>query len=178
MKKMMIMAIAILLLAACQKEATLENGILTDPQFTLNSAKQTAKVRVTRPITNALESDPDPNTTSVYGGALFYGTISHLGQVHGKTFNTSFTPVSASVFSITSDDIVYAANGDELWTKGSIVVTFPTDGSVIATITGGSTIIGGTGRFVGATGYFIYENMVYNIVTGHESHTSYGEITY
>ena len=58
------------------------------------------------------------------------------------------------------------------------VVHFPTDGSTVATITGGSTIVGGTGRFADATGYFIYENMVYDLVTLHESHTAHGEITY
>jgi hypothetical protein len=178
MKKIMIMAIAFLMLAGCKKELTSENGIQSDAQSIMNSANQSARVRVTRPISTDLQSDPDPNPTSVYGGALFYGTSTHLGKVHGKTVNTSFTPISAGVFSITSEDITYASNGDELWTEGSIVIHFPTDGSTTATITGGSTIVGGTGRFAGATGNFIYENMVYNIVTGHESHTAHGEITY
>jgi hypothetical protein len=98
--------------------------------------------------------------------------------VHAVVVNTSFTPITASDFSITSNDITYAANGDELWTKGSIVIHYPTDGSSTATITGGSTIVGGTGRFAGATGFLIYDNMVYNVVTGHESHTGHGKITY
>lgn len=175
MKKITIMAGTILLLAACKKESMSENAIQAEPQSVAN---QTAGVRVTRPIYNSLQSDPDPNTTSPYGGQVFTGTMTHLGNVHGTTFNTSFTPISANVFSITSRDKTYAANGDELWTEGSIMVTFPTDGSTIATITGGSRIVGGTGRFAGATGYFVYENMVYDLVTGHESHTSYGEITF
>jgi hypothetical protein len=174
MNKFMIMAIAILLLAACKKESMSENTIQTELSSTMNSAR----VRVTRPISNVLQSDPDPNPTSPYGGVLFYGTMAHLGTVHGKVVNTSFTPISAGVFSITSEDIAYASNGDELWTRGDIVITFPADGSTTATITGGSRIVGGTGRFAGATGFFIYENMVYDIVTGHESHTSHGEITY
>ena len=178
MKKIMIMAIAILLLVACKKESTSEYANQTETISTMNSANQSARVRVTRPISDVLESDPDPNPTSVYGGALFYGTMTHLCKVHGKTVNTSFTPISAGVFSITSEDIAYASNGDELWTEGDLVITFPTDGSTIATITGGSIIVGGTGRFAGATGYFIYENMVYDIVTGHESHTAHGEITF
>jgi hypothetical protein len=176
MKKITIMATAILLLAACQKESTLENTNQSDALSAQNSTKQKAKV--TRPISNNLQSDPNPNTTSPYGGVLAYGTSTHLGNVTAVTFNTSFTPISPGVFSITSEDTTYAANGDELWGRGSIVVHFPTDGSTTATITGGSIFVGGTGRFVGATGYVIYENMVYNTATGHESHTSHGEITY
>ncbi|MES2796860.1 MAG: membrane lipoprotein lipid attachment site-containing protein [Bacteroidota bacterium] len=174
MKKIIIMAFATLLLTACQKEMNSD----VQPQTIKGSKIKTLKVGVTRPISDYLQSDPDPNPTSPYGGALFYGNMTHLGKVHGKVVNTSFTPLSATVFSITSEDIVYAANGDELWTNGNIVITYPTDGSTTATITGGATIVGGTGRFVAATGYFIYENMVYDIVTGHESHIAKGEITY
>ncbi len=170
----MFMAFATLLMTACQKEMNSD----VQPQTIKGSKIKNLKVGVTRPISDVLQSNPDPNSTSPYGGALFYGNMTHLGKVHGKTVNTSFSPLSAGVFSITSEDIVYAANGDELWTRGDIVLTFPTDGSNTATITGGSEIIGGTGRFAGATGYFIYENMVYDIITGHESHTAYGEITY
>ncbi|MEP7321528.1 MAG: hypothetical protein ABI761_06400 [Saprospiraceae bacterium] len=169
MKKIMIVAISFLLLAACQKESISEKR----PQ-----AEAPSKMYLTRPISNRIQSDPDPNPRSVYGGSLFYGNMTHLGTVHGKVVNTSFTTISAGVFSITSEDIAYTLNGDELWTKGEIVISFPTDGSTIATITGGSTIVGGTGRFAGANGYFVYENMVYDIVTGHESHTSNGEINY
>jgi hypothetical protein len=163
MKKIMIMAIAIVLLASCKKEST----------------------PVTRSITNSLQSDPDPSlpplACGVGGGALFYGTMTihgHVGKVHGPSVNKTCSATPDGKIAITSDDISYFANGDELWTKGNIVVTFPTDGSTTATITGGSTIVGGTGRFKGATGYFIYENMVVDLVTGHESHTSHGEITF
>ena len=176
MKKIMIMAAAILMLSACKKELMSED--MTQALSNKNSALNSKVKRVTRPISNVLQSDPDPNPTSVYGGALFYGTMTHLGTVHGTVVNKSFSPISEGKFSITSEDITYAANGDELWTKGDIVLTYPTDGSTTATITGGSIIAGGTGRFAGATGYFIYENMVYDIVTGHESHTAHGEITY
>ena len=178
MKKIMIMAVSILVLAACKKELTSEDINQAQSLSNKKSALNLEGKRVTRPISDELQSNPDPNSTSVYGGSLFYGTMTHLGTVHGTVVNKSFSPISAGVFSITSEDIVYAANGDELWTKGDIVLTYPTDGSTTATITGGSIIAGGTGRFAGATGYFIYENMVYDIVTGHESHTAHGEITY
>lgn len=174
----MFMAVAILMLAACKKESTSEDTNQTKALSNKNSEMKSESKRITRPISDVLQSDPDPNPTSPYGGAIFYGTMTHLGNVHGRTVNTTFTPITANVFAITSDDICYAANGDELWTKGDIVITYPTDASTTATITGGSKIVGGTGRFAGATGYFIYENMVYDLITGHESHTAHGEITY
>jgi hypothetical protein len=180
MKKSMIMAISVLLLAACTKESMQGNANKADALSAKSSTKQGA--RVTRPITNSLQSDPDPSLPplpcGVGGGVLFYGNMDHLGKVHGNGVNKTCSLTSDGKVNITSEDIAYAANGDQLWTKGSIFVTFPTDGSAIATITGGSIIVGGTGRFEGATGYFIYENMTANLVTGHESHTAYGEITY
>lgn len=173
MKKMTAWAVAALLLAGCQKEMASENGL----EKTLNTAPNAGK-KVTRPIASNLQSDPDPNPTTPFGTALFYGTITHMGTVYGKSVNQTGTFLTPTDLALTSDDISYAANGDQLWTKGDIVIHYPTDGSTTATITGGSKIVGGTGRFAGATGYFIYENMVYDIVTGHESHTGYGEITF
>ncbi len=189
MKKIMVLAISILLLAACTKESMQENSIQAEELSAKNSSKQ--KARVTRPITNSLESDSDPSLpplsctvpdgfpeVAIGGGVIFSGNMDHLGKVWGKSVNTSCSVISPTQVEIKSKDIAYAANGDELWTEGSIVVTFPPAGSSIGTITGGSKIVGGTGRFAGATGYFIYENMVVDFATGHESHTAYGEITY
>lgn len=157
MKKIMFMAAAILLLAACKKEGA----------------------KITLPISNDLQSDPDRHPTTKCGSALTYGTMTYLGKVHGISVSKTCTYNDAGTqLTISSDDITYAADGTELWTKGHIVINFPTDGSTTATITGGSAIVGGTGRFAGATGYFIYENMVYDLVTGHESHKSHGQITF
>jgi hypothetical protein len=166
MKKITIMAISILWLAGCTKDGTLDPDVL----------KKHGKV--TLPIFDKLQSDPDPNPTTQCGSALFYGTMTYLGNVHGSSVNNTCTyNADGTQLALTSDDIDYAANGEQLWTKGSIVITFPTDGSTTATITGGSTIVGGTGPYKNATGYFIYENMVYDLATGHESHTAHGKIT-
>lgn len=179
MKRTFMAAMAILLLAACTKDSSTDSFLLEDIE-----AKQNGGNRVTRPISNSLQSDPDPSLPPLAcagggyaaGGALFYGTITHLGKVTGNVVNQSCEFLTDGRLKITSKDRIIAANGDFLYTEGTIYVTVVS--AETATITGGSTITGGTGRFVGATGYFIYENMVVDLVTGHESHTSYGEITY
>ncbi|MCI4443738.1 MAG: hypothetical protein JHC39_09580 [Lentimicrobium sp.] len=132
--------------------------------------------KVTRPIVNALQSDDYPGAGPL-GGAIYYGTMSHLGEVHGIAKTISVSPDSDGNLDIINDEVTVAANGDKLFSTGSIKLIFPSEGT-IATITGGSVITGGTGRFNGATGYFIFENMTIDLVTGHESHTAHGEITY
>jgi len=165
------MLIAIMVSFSCSNESLNDN--------LYDSASKSANAnRVTKKITNALESDDDPNNPSECGGAIFYGVMSHMGKVSGHTSNRTCNWLDEVTLAIEADEVTYAANGDEMWSDGYIEITFPTDGSTIATIEGGSTIIGGTGRFEGATGWFVFENMVYDLVTGHESHTAYGEITY
>jgi hypothetical protein len=177
MKKIMFMAIPILLLAACTKEVRSDDANQANSESDIS--EMIAKGRTTFPIFNSLQSDPDPNPTTECGGALTYGNMTFLGKCHGISVNKTCTySTDGTELAITSDDITYGANGNELWTKGDIVIHFPTDGSTVATITGGSTIVGGTGRYAGATGFLIYENMVYDLVTGHESHTTHGKITF
>jgi hypothetical protein len=131
MKKIMFIAISILLLAACKKDVT------SDTQALSNNSVANLQAKVTVSISDVLQSDPDPNPTTECGSALFSGTMTHLGKVHGISVNNSCTfSADYTQLAITSDDIAYAANGDELWTKGDIVIHFPTDGSTVATITG------------------------------------------
>ena len=115
---MLVMAIPILLLAACKKDA---------------------KPVV---ITDSLQSDPilklAPLPCGAQGGASFYGTMTitgHVANVHGETINKTCSVTPEGNLAVTSDDVVYFDNGDQLWTKGNIVVIIPTDGSTTATIT-------------------------------------------
>ncbi|MGB5270506.1 MAG: hypothetical protein WBN52_08365 [Eudoraea sp.] len=175
----------VLLLALSCTQESVTDGTTEDLTATSAKGKKHAV-----PIKNSLESDPRTDlppltcTPSDFppagGGAVFYSTTSHLGKVHGTTINTSCTYNTDGTLTITSDDTTYAANGDILKTEGEITITFPTDpNDPIATITGGSNIVpGGTGRFVNATGRFDYHDMVVNLLTGHESHTSTGWIIY
>lgn len=179
MKKTLIMVLAVFMLAACQKDNTADS--LVNDEIGANKGE---KKRVTRPIFSSLESDPDLSLPPLAcatggfagGGALFYGTITHLGKVSGNVVNQSCEYLPDGRLKITSRDKSVAANGDFLYTEGEIFFTIVS--ATTATITGGSKIVGGTGRFEGATGFFVYENMVYDLATGHESHTAYGEITY
>lgn len=173
----MFMAISILLLAACKKEVTSDDA--NQANALSDNSEMTAKGgKITLPIFDKLESDPDPNPQTECGGALTYGNMTYLGKVHGISVNKTCTySADGTELALTSADTTYGANGNQLWTNGDIVIHFPTDGSTVATITGGSTIVGGTGRYAGATGFFIYEDMVYDLVTGHESHTAHGKIT-
>jgi len=90
----------------------------------------------------------DGNTVTVplkdsVSGNLFAnfaeGTASHLGK-----FTASFDATGRFVF--------VAANGDELWTLPAVTQT---DDPLVLHVEG--TVIGGTGRFAGATGQFSHD---------------------
>ena len=147
----------------------------------------TAKGKKSRPIKNSLQSAPDPSGS---GLTFFWGTMSHLGKVYGTVETTLFEEVydgdgNLIAWHITSSDIVNASNGDLLYTFGDITIdlsgidlsTVDAPGT-IAPITGGSIIDGGTGRFKNATGEFFYHNMIIDVLTFEESHTSTGWIMY
>ena len=164
MKKIMIIfALSILFWIGCTKES-----YIAPPE----------EKKVTRSIVGDIQSNPDLNSISPFGGALTSGTLTPIGTVHGKVVFTSYVQVSATEFSLTSEDIIYALNSDELWTEARYEYYYPTDGSTTAVLTGYAKIVGGTGIFSNATGSFRYENMVSNIITGQTSYKLRGEITY
>jgi hypothetical protein len=75
--------------------------------------------------------------------------FAHLGRVTVETeeaFTSATTGVNTSTYT--------AANGDQLYTTGSVVATFGPDGGV--TLAGTWTAAGGTGRFAGARGTAAY----------------------
>lgn len=113
-------------------------------------------------------------------GSNFVGTMTHLGEVHGATSTTLFQDNGDGTFNYGSSDILYAANGDELYTETKIVLTF--NSATAATYVGGFIVTGGTGRFRGATGSFSIANGVYiiNEATGigTATHNAVGTITY
>jgi hypothetical protein len=110
--------------------------------------------------------------------------MSHVGKYTGQTFTTSFEFNADFTGGIqTSDDIVVAANGDEIWTKSETVITFsPETGPggdqtfSAGTYAGGFDIVGGTGRFEGATGRMDLDNGVFG--GGIATHNAEGTIIY
>ncbi len=77
------------------------------------------------------------------------GELSHLGAFTGRN-NLTFSLTGPNGFSFTGPGTLVAANGDELFTttEGSGTFGPPIETAEV------NTIIGGTGRFAGASGTF------------------------
>ncbi len=129
--------------------------------LTTNLTATAAKAKKPRPIKNTYVGIDRPDGS----GANFTGNMSHAGKITGMTTTTSFTPIGfliGDAFILTggiqtSDDVITAANGDEINTFSTVTVTFSQesidDGTYSSgTYTGGFDIDGGTGRFAEAKG--------------------------
>ena len=112
--------------------------------------------------------------------------MTHLGKIHGTVAPGTFEDAGNGtyIFTSLSDDIIVAANGDKLFSRGLLVFVF--NSQTAATYTGTITFKGGTGRFEGATGSMQINNGVYEIIglndlggpMGIVSHNGVGTITY
>lgn len=92
---------------------------------------------------------------SLPGKFSIAGHATHLGEVAGGGSGcTAFTSPTTFVF-VESDNTIVAANGDELWltlvSGGGSIVGFGASGPELAW-TAEKDVIGGTGRFAGASG--------------------------
>jgi hypothetical protein len=76
--------------------------------------------------------------------------LAHLGRTTVVTDET----VVPGTGTIAVTSTFTAANGDELYTTGSVVATRGPDGTI--TVTGTYTAVGGTGRFAGASGTAVF----------------------
>ena len=107
------------------------------------------------PVRGSLE------TTETENGALHHlvgtGEATHFGRY---TLSSDFTVDDATLTAVGTATWT-AANGDQVFTPttGHAVVVFP-----IATITETGTIMGGTGRFAGASGSVVIERSL-NLLT-------------
>ncbi len=94
------------------------------------------------------------NTVNIATGSATYassGHLSHFGNVTGSGVQTiSFT--GPSTVSFTGSGVTVAANGDQLFVTISGTGKLSSNGVAISTSV--NTILGGTGRFVGATWTF------------------------
>lgn len=124
--------------------------------LTTNLTATAVKAKKPRPIKNTYVGI-DRFEEGVLVGANFTGNMSHAGNITGMTTTTDFYFISESQAVQTSDDVIVAANGDEIYTASEVLITFSVetilDGTYSkGTYTGGFDFVGGKGRFEGATG--------------------------
>ena len=191
MKKIKIIIPAIMLLAACSKDMNEINPGST-AQTGLSSNTNAQKVGVTRSFSATLNAAADANAlpTSCSGVVpfaapdfLLSGTSVHLGLINAQLSRLHHVSCDVDVTTAllttnVSVDLV-AANGDILRCTGDDVVNIASllgqPGS--PTITGTWTVIGGTGRFDGATGSLTIDGIV-DFATNSFTCACTGTITY
>ena len=194
MKKMVMMAVGIMLLAACKKDSINDSFLTGDIESKANGGKQ-----VSRPMKIDIFSSPIPGfqgspclngaflSTS---GFFVNGTATHLGKIDAK--NSPGEDVSCE-FIVTDlgrltlqtkvAGQITGANGDLIYYTGSDILDLTdiiSQVSPFGTIVGTWTITGGTGRFVGATGSFPIKGIVdvSKPSGGYFTATGEGTITY
>jgi len=152
MSSIRIIAVAAIFFLGCSPGPT---EVLTDaPTFSIHG--QTIPFRANLRGTAQDPSDVVCPTGSFAGKFSLSGHATELGDVAGDGSGcTAFTSPTAFVF-LAANNTIVAANGDELWLTlvsggGSVVGFDPTRGPKLAW-TAEKDIIGGTGRFAGATG--------------------------
>ena len=181
--KLILLTTCIVSVVSCSTESIsdLSEGDLTSVE--LKSGK-----KVERPISIVLEGIDDLDGI----GGTFSGRMTHLGKIHGTVGDGTFLPnpdeVGTFIFTSTEDDVVIAANGDQLFSRSSLIFV-PTSANSF-TYTGTISFVGGTGRFAGVPeengGSMQIDNGAYTIIgpndiggfQGTTSHTGAGTIIY
>jgi hypothetical protein len=195
MKKIKIIAVAIILLTSCKKNMPSDTMIPEE----VASKTDAAKAKITRSIKVDFFSSADPSSPTLTctlpgvpfaianSGYFLHGNVSHLGLINsetsmgldgscnlnGSTFILSTTTAGRIVAN--NDDMITYTGSDEIDLNNIIF-----NGGTKATITGLWTITGGTGRFAGATGSFQINGLVDVAAAGGPSFSITGEgtITY
>ena len=195
MRKMTIIALAIILLTACKKETSPDKTAQPELASTTNAEVP----KTMRPIRVDFFSSANPSSPSLsctlpgvpFGiansGYFLHGTATHLGLINSETSlgQDGSCNLSATTFllSTTTAGQIVASNGDMITYTGSDVIDLNNiifNGGTTGTITGLWTITGGTGRFAGATGSFPIIGIVDVTAVGGPafSITGEGTITY
>lgn len=140
---------------------------------------------VTRPVRityKGIDNADGPGSTGT-------GIMTHLGKITSVNSISETYEIIDNVLKVRSiegsKDIIYAANGDEVWSTNELTITLTSETTGV--YTGLLTFIGGTGRFEGASGFMEIENGAIEIVglktdgvtpITVNSHVGIGEITY
>jgi hypothetical protein len=193
MKKIKIIALAIILLSACKKDNS-EMNIDNKTQTSLNSNAARASATRSFEITFTTTADTDPSipptpcTGDLPGlanaGVFLHGNATQLGLINSSqsrlqdvSCNLSFT---TALLTTTIAGQMTGANGDKIYFTGNDEINASnllTGAGPTGTITGLWTITGGTGRFANATGSFTINGPV-DFATSTFSGTGAGTITY
>jgi hypothetical protein len=192
MKKITIVALSIMFLAACQKNANEVNPGSTEPND-VASTSNTLRTPIARPFTATLyatadgSSAPTPCTGDVPFAApdfLMSGTATHLGMLNSQlsrlhhegcelSISTMLLTTSVTVDLVSASGDLIHCTGDDVVNVASLLTATGTTG----VITGTWTVTGGTGRFVGATGSLTINGIV-DFATNSFSCACVGTITY
>ena len=194
MKKVHILTLAVMFLAACSKENS-EISPASTEQTGLSSNGNSAKASVSRPFSATINASADANPnippTACSGDLpgfsapdfLLSGTATHMGplgqisRLHHDNCDLSFTTALLTTHVTVT---LEADNGDLVYCSGDDVVNvygLLTQTSTTGSITGTWTITGGTGRFTGAGGSFNINGTV-DFATNSFSCVCAGSITY
>lgn len=173
--------VGILFTFSCSTETVEQLESSTDSEFFMKNSNPKA-----RPISATLSNIPDPNqdpatlvSCAPEGSGAFLtrniisGNMTHLGKLRpgnadgtgtfgnpvSCSFNESFTEI-ASVYEVN----YVAANGDEVRTVENVTIIFNLDDDptyATGTFEGTIEIVGGSGRFDGATGQMEFVNATF-----------------
>ena len=195
MKKITIIALAIMVLTACKKDMSPGTMISEEVASKTNAEKE----KVSVPMKVVLYSSANPASPALtctmpgvpFGiansGYFLHGTATHLGLINSETSIgiDGFCNLSATTFILTTTTSgqIVAADGSKITYTGNDEIDLNNiifHGATTGTITGLWTITGGTGRFDGASGSFQINGIVDLTAVGGPafSITGEGTITY
>lgn len=180
----------VLMVISCSTESALD---ATD-NIEAYSAKSKKGAKATRAMRGKINNDATtnpnlpPNTECGFDLTAndIFGNMTHLGKIQPGSYGQ---PISCEFFDPSNDlypgqfylktiyNVNYiGAHGDEIRTRENTNIIFDDDTFVTGTFVGTIEIIGGTGRFDGATGNLVFVDATF--IDSKSSWEVVGEITY